>query len=335
MSFLEHMRRASACLLCVLAAVTAQERPSQSDNPRAQTPRAPTFEAQTKVVQVPVIVTTKDGRTVDDLTAGDFKVLDNGVPQPVTMDDFISGLAPLSLAIAIQSSGTSKLTLAKVSRIGGMIQPLVTGTKGQAAVVTFDKEIKWLQDFTRDSNKISGAVRSLKAATAAGARMFDTIAEIADRMKRRPGRRVLLLISESRDQGSETKLQQAMEIVEREGIEVFGAHYSPGAMSWMILKSEDFPEKPELDKLFFVQLARLAMTNQVQALALATGGLDLPYVGERGIEDAIQRLGSEVHSQYILSFPQRGDAAGLHQIEVSVPNRGDLRIRSRRVYWAD
>ncbi len=326
-------------LLCCLGVVAAQNRPSEPDNPRAGNSRRPTFEAQTKVVQVPVIVTTKDGRTVDDLTAGDFRVLDNGVPQAVTMDDFISGLAPLSLAIAIQSSGTSKLALAKINRIGGMIQPLVTGTKGQAAVVTFDKEITWLQDFTRDSSKISAAVKSLKAAPAAAARMFDTIAEIAERMKRRPGRRVVLLISESRDRGSETKFQQAMETVEREGIEVFGAHYSSYGISW-IAKPEDFPEQGELNEMFFAQLARLGTTNPVQALTLATGGSDALFLRERGIEDAIQRLGAEIHSQYILSFPQREDAPGLHpgaphQIEVSVPRRGDLRIRSRRVYWAN
>jgi len=309
----------AAAILCCVGVITAQER---------------TFRSQAKVVQVPVIVTTKDSRTVDDLTANDFRVLDDGMPQPVTMDDFISGLAPLSLVIAIQSSGTSKLALAKINHIGGMIQPLVMGTKGQAAVVTFDKEIAWLQDFTRDSNKISGAVRSLKAGTAARARMFDTIAEVAERMKRRPGRRVLLLISEGRDQGSEAKFQQVMETVEREGIEVFGAHYSSYAMSW-ISKPEDFPDQGELNEMFFAQLARLGTTNPVRALALATGGSDAPFLRERGIEDAIQRLGSEVHSQYILSFPQRGDATGEHQIEVSVPNRAELRIRSRRVYWAD
>jgi len=264
----------------------------------------------------------------------DFTVLDNGVPQSATMDDFISGLAPISLAIAIQSSGTSKLALAKIRQIGNMIQPLVMGTKGQAAVVTFDKEITWVQDFTRESRKISDAVQSLKAGRPAGARMLDTIAQVAERMERRPGRRVLLLISESRDQGSETKFEQAMETVEREGIEVFAAHYSSYAMSW-ISKPEDFPQQDELNEMFFAQLARLATTSHVQALALATGGSDFPFVRERGIEDAIEKLGAEVHSQYILSFPQRGNAAGRHRIDVTVPKRPDLRIRSRRVYWAE
>ena len=99
-----YVTRTAAGLLCCLAALTAQDRPSQSQ----------TFRAQTKVVQVPVVVTGKDGANVNDLTAQDFRVLDNGVAQQVTMDDFISGLAPLSLAIAIQSSGTSKLALAKI-----------------------------------------------------------------------------------------------------------------------------------------------------------------------------------------------------------------------------
>jgi VWFA-related protein len=320
--------RLPAGLLCCLAAVTAQDRTL------SETQRPETFRAQAKVVQVPVIVIGKDGRNVDDLTAGDFRVLDNGVPQQVTMDDFISGLAPISVAIAIQSSGTSRLALAKIRQVGSMIQPLVTGTKGKAAVVTFDKEITWLQDFTREAGKISGAVKSLKAGEAGRARMFDTIEQVADRMEPRPGRRVLLLISEGRDQGSETKFQQAMETVEREGIQVFGAHYSSYAMSW-ISKSEDFPDQGELNAIFFAQLARLATSNPVQAMAVATGGSDFPFLRERGIEDAIQRLGAEVHSQYILSFPQRGDAAGLHKIDVSVPNRADLKIRSRRVYWAD
>jgi len=62
--------RPTAAILCCIGVITAQD-------------RTQTFRAQTKVVQVPVIVTGKDGRNVDDLTAGDFRVLDNGVAQPL------------------------------------------------------------------------------------------------------------------------------------------------------------------------------------------------------------------------------------------------------------
>jgi VWFA-related protein len=296
--------------------------------------QAPPFRAQVKIVQVPVRVTGKNGQNVDGLTARDFVARDNGVPQEITVDDFGGGLGSISLAIAIQSSGTSKLALAKIRNIAGMIQPLVIGANGQAAVLTFDSEIHWLQDFTPHDGKIRNAVKDLKASPSEGARMFDAIAEVAARMKQRKGRRVLLVISQSRDSGSQTKFEQALEAVEREGIEVFGAHYSSYAMTW-IAKPEDFPEHGELNQMFFAELARIGTPSHIQALTRATGGADFPFLKERGIENAISQLGVEVHSQYILNFPQHGDATGAHQIEVSVPERRDLKIRARRAYWVD
>jgi len=308
------------------------------------------FRVQTKVVQVPVSVADKNGRKVDGLMASDFIVLDNGMRQVVTVDDFFSGLAPISLAIAIQTSGISTPALAKIRRIGSMIQPLVIGQRGEAAVVTFDSEIKWLQDFTSDDDKIRDAVKKLQPSWADEARMIDAIAAVADHMKERQGRKVLLLISESRDRGSNTKFQRAMEAVERQGIEVFGAHYSAYATG-LIAKTKDQPDVPPQPTsgdpedwaddsppgvnllAMGMELARLGKVKPIQVLTRATGGSDYPFLKGSGIENAIEKLGTEVHSQYILSFPQRSDTPGIHGIEVSVPDHADLRIRSRRTYW--
>jgi hypothetical protein len=65
------------------------------------------FHVQTKVVLVPVRVTDKHGRYVDGLRARDFNVRDDGALQEVTVDDFGTGLDPVSLVIAIQPSGIS------------------------------------------------------------------------------------------------------------------------------------------------------------------------------------------------------------------------------------
>ena len=332
------IRRAATCLILALGALTAQNVP---------------FRVQTQVVQVPVSVTDKEGRGVDGLVASDFTLLDQGVPQPVTVDDFSTGLAPISLAILIQTSGISTPALAKIRTIGGMIQPLVTGARGAVAIVTFDSRIRWVQDFTSDDDKIRSAVKSLRPGwDIAGARMLDAVAVVADRLRQRPGRRMLLLISENRDRGSKTTIQQALEAVARQGIEIFGAHYSAYATS-LIAKPKDLPNlsgppefpddptdapnpPPSLDFMaIFTELARLGKTNAVLALTRATGGMDYPFLRERGIENAIEKLGLEVHSQYILSFQQPKDAEGLRKVEVSVPARPDLRIRSRQTYWAE
>jgi hypothetical protein len=216
-------------------------------------------------------------------------VLDDGVQQEVTVDDFSTGLPRISLAVAIQTSGISTPASTDIRRIGGMIQPLVVGPRGEAAVLTFDSQIKWLQDFTPDDEKIRDVVKNLKSGSdMAQARMLDAIVEAADRMQQRKGRKVLLLISESRDRGSETKFQQAMEAVERQGIQVFAAHYSAYATS-LIAKPKNLPDlpsaPPDLDDpsepspppgvdflAIFAEAARLGKTNAIQALTRITGG---------------------------------------------------------------
>jgi VWFA-related protein len=317
-------RRAAAFLICGLQSVTAQN-----------TGSAPAFRAETRIVQVPVSVTDMKGRSVEGLEARDFLVLSDGIRQEVTLDRFDTGVAKISLAIAVQTSGISTPALTKIHRIGGMIQPLVIGSGGEAAVLSFDDGVTWLQDFTPDSAAIQRAVKNLKPGAYMEARMFDAIAEVSDRMKQRSGRKVLLLISESRDRGSKTNFAQAMEAVGSQGIEVFGAHYSAYATTW-IAKPEDLPDSPgENLPAIFTELGRLGKVNAIEALTQGTGGSDYPFLKERGVENAIEKLGVEVHSQYILSFSPRGESKGMHRIDVSVTGRGDLRVHSRRAWWPD
>jgi VWFA-related protein len=190
------MRRAIPFLICTAIGANAQERP---------------FRVETNVVQVPVSVKDTHGRDIENLAARDFRVLDDGIRQEIALDRFDTGVAPTSLAIAIQSSGISTPALVKIRRIGGMIQPLVIGERGEAAVVAFDSEITWLQDFTSNSGAIQSAVKNIRSGAPMQARMLDAVAEIAARMKGREGRKVLLLISETRDRGSRTAFEAALE----------------------------------------------------------------------------------------------------------------------------
>jgi VWFA-related protein len=293
------------------------------------------FRVETLVVQVPVTVTDARGRNVEGLTARDFTVLDDSLPREITLDTFGAGAAPISLTIVVQSSGISAAALAKIHRIGGMIQPLVIGRRGEAAVVTFDAEIRWPRDFTSDPEAIRGAMKNLAAGSPMKARMFDAVIEAAGRMKGRPGRKVLLLVAESRDRGSNARLDEVLQAVEREGIEVFAASYSAYASAFTARPGELPPPSEPHYIALFNELARLGKTNHLQALTQATGGSNYPFLKERAIEKAIEKLGVEVHSQYILSFPPGLDRKGMHQIDVSIPDRRDLHIRARRAYWAE
>jgi VWFA-related protein len=317
-------RRTAALLICGLQTITAQD-----------TTRTPAFRSETAVVQVPVSVTDVSGGSVEGLEARDFVVLSDGIRQEVTLDSFDTAVAKISLAIAVQTSGISRPALAKIRRIGGMIQPLVIGAGGEAAVLSFDDKITWLQDFTSDSAAIQRGVKELKTGAYMESRMFDAVAEVSKRMKQRSGRKVLLLISESRDRGSTIKFEQAMEAAGRQGIEVFGAHYSAYATAW-IAKPEDLPDSPGPNWLsVFTEVGRLGKANAIEALTRSTGGSDYPFLKERGLENAVEKLGVELHSQYLLSFSTRSEGKQMHQINVSITGRSDLRIHSRRAWWAD
>ena len=312
-------------IMCAAVCLAAQDR---------------SFRTEIRVVQVPVTVTDAKGSNVDGLKARDFLVTDDGAPRVTVLDTFGTGMAPISLAIAIQTSGISKPALAKVRRIGGMIVPLVIGRRGEAAVVTFDDEINWRLDFTGSPEAIQKAVKALdiKEGPRANmqARMLDAVIDVADLMKQRKGRRVLLLISESKDRGSHAHLDEAVRAVEREGVEVFAATYSAAGTAW-IADPDDLPPPSGTNYLtVFTELFRLGRTNHALALVQATGGSDYTFLRESGIEKAVEALGVDVHSQYILSFPpERAAAKGMHEIVVSMPNRKDVRLRARRAWWAD
>ena len=87
----------------LLAAQSSDKQPSnkQTSSPNKQTspqsaPSAasqtsdddtrPTFQSSVKEVMAPVTVTDKDGLNVNGLTALDFRLLDNGKPQAITVD---------------------------------------------------------------------------------------------------------------------------------------------------------------------------------------------------------------------------------------------------------
>jgi VWFA-related protein len=67
--------------------------------------------------------------------------------------------------------------------------------------------------------------------------------------------------------------------------------------------------------------------------ATATGGAHMATWKDRSIETAIDEIGGELHSQYMLTYtPTGSDAAGYHEIKVDV-DRKDLKVRARPGYY--
>lgn len=80
---------AAACLVLLVesspAAIDAAAR-----TPRAQQMGPPTFRVAVNYVEIPVIVADRGGKFVDGLQAGDFRVLEDGVQQPIEKFELVS-----------------------------------------------------------------------------------------------------------------------------------------------------------------------------------------------------------------------------------------------------
>lgn len=78
---------------------------------------------ETRVVQASVTVTDAAGRPVLDLRPEEFLLLENGKPRKITVDTFETGMAPIALVLAVQSSGISVPALEKIAPKGPVRVP--------------------------------------------------------------------------------------------------------------------------------------------------------------------------------------------------------------------
>ncbi len=198
--------------------------------------------------------------------------------------------------------------------------------------------------------------------------MLDAVHDSIERLRAIPkARRVLLLISESPDRGSETTLEAATVAAQTAGVAIYALNYSalktaftsklPVAGARRALKPkmpEDFlgwvngmppgrynpwpkrlPPEQQVDAIGAIgELLRLGKTNTAEALTKATGGATLSFLKQKSLEAAIQRFGTELHSQYVISFAPDARAPGHHRIEVRLARPGEMQIRARPGYWA-
>ncbi len=288
-----------------------------------------------RLVIAPTSVTDQHGTFINGLTPTDFTLFDNDIPQKIRQDnDFL----PISLVVVIQTNHTVEAELPKIHELGPMLGTLVVGETGEAAILTFDNYTHVVQDFTSDLGRLTHSLRQVEFSYYKS-HLIDATLQAIRMLKNRPPerRRIVLLISETRDQGSDSKLRDAVSEAELNNILIYSLNVSRSHAAKQIFLPNGGGISIDivaLIKEIYGGIKTAVIENPLSVLTRYTGGRQYPFLKEHAFEDAITKIGDEIHGQYLLSYaPSNLEESGYHKIRVQL-NRPELVVRSRPGYYS-
>jgi len=208
-------------LLCLSNAAHAQS--GEQSSPNSQ---LPTITSRSNLVLVPVLVKSKAAKIVFSLTADDFILTDNGVPQPVRIEEGALG-QPLALAVIVQTGGQGTAHLRDYRNLGAILDAVIGGVPHRVAVIAFDSKPRLEQDFTEDTDAAADTIADLPDGDTGGA-ILDALNFGIQSLRSQPPayRRAVLLFSETADSGSQTSLEDAVRAVEETNTAIYSFGFS-------------------------------------------------------------------------------------------------------------
>ena len=192
----------SALTLGVALAVVAARSSSPSAPPQEAQQRPPIIiGAEIEVVSVPVIVHDKAGRFIADLKREDIQILEDGVPQEITYLANSTGedRIPLSIALTLDTSGSMQPSIRFLKEAATYFTGKLELTD-QALVVQFNESVKSSSEFTDDTDRMDAFINGLQVW--GGTALYDAVMYSLDRLRPRPGRKALILLSDGDDTSS-------------------------------------------------------------------------------------------------------------------------------------
>lgn len=280
---------------------------------------------QTDLVTVDATITDKNGNFIRKLSAEDFVVSEDGQPQKVEFFEANEQAAltrSIAVVLALDKSGSIKPEEIDKQREATESFVKLVRPESLFAVIAFGSEIRVLQDFTSEPQKISQAFRKIGEVTGLS-RIFGTIDRAVSMLKRAPRfrgarrlRRVVIVITDGFDNLDSTDQQDLIRRANDAEVTVYSItlpSYTPGPGT-----------------------GRFMTLLDVSRIVPMTGGSDFS-ADTKDFTPVFKAIAEEIRSSYTLAYypPEKNRRDGrVHQISVEVRKTGAIVRTNRNSYQA-
>ena len=317
------------------SALVAQEAPSPGGPPPASDAAAQplqgedvqTLKVNVNLVNVYFSVRDKSGY-ITNLHKNDCSIDEDKTTQTIKNFTQEKNL-PLTIGILLDTSGSQMNVLPLEQDAGARFLKEVLTPKDEAFLISFDINVDLLADYTNNAGEIRRAINKASINTGAGtgsvtghgqARgtlLYDAVYLAAhDKLRQEAGRKILVMLTDGGDQGSQETIKTATEAAQK-----------ANAIVYVILIA---------DRGFYggFQMG-YSGDRDMEKLATDTGGRVI-NVGNNGkkLEEAFDQIQDELRTQYLASYtPTNLKADGTFRNLKIVCGTGQ-KVQARKGYYA-
>jgi VWFA-related protein len=258
------------------------------------------FKTDVDIVTLDVAVIDNKGHFIPNIPAGNFRVLEDNVPQKVSA--ISKGEAPLTICMVIEFSGRFQQVYSEpwfqtLQAAYGFVQTLKP--EDYVAIVAYDLRPEILSDFSTDRREAQDGLARLNFPGFSEANLFDALVDTAQRMQDIEGRKAILLISSGIDTFSKLNYGETRKAIQNAGVPIYAIGLMQALREWYDARGA----MGAMQRMDFLQA-----DNQMRTFAKETGGQSYfpRFYGEfPGIFAAV---GDSLRHQYTLTYSPTNQA---------------------------
>ena len=287
-----------------------------------------TLKVRTNLVNVYFSVRDKNGY-ITNLLKDDCGIEEDKVPQKIKNFTQEKNL-PLTIGILLDTSGSQMHVLPLEQESGAQFLKDVITPKDEAFLISFDVNVDLLADYTNSPREIKRAMDKAQINTGAGSGsvtgngtargtlLYDAVFLAAnDKLRQEAGRKILVLLTDGGDQGSQETLKSATEAAQKANAIVYVILIADGGFygSGITIGSRG--------------------ASDMDRLAADTGGrvINVGHDGKR-LEAAFDQIQDELRTQYLASYTPLNDKEDGSFRKLAVACQKDQKVQARKGYYA-